>query len=284
MIELIKQYVIKQYAKRRNSTDLELRELSTIPTLHAKSENLRRLDTDNLTEIFTSAGIQQDWSKTEEELLRICQIEDGVTGGVNPGDRRAIWYLITGFAPASVLEIGTHVGASTVHIAMALRNLMQKGSSIKPRLVTVDIQDVNHEITGYWRKYGIKMSPKGMIQAAGCQDIVTFVKDTSVAYLDHSTARFDFIFLDGNHAAQFVYQEIPRALNRLNKGGIILLHDYFPENRPLWPNGSVIPGPHIGVNRLKREGCPITPIPLGNLPWYTKLGTKTTSLAILSHL
>ena len=64
----------------------------------------------------------------------------------------------------------------TVHIAMALRNLMQKGSTIKPRLVTVDIQDVNHEITGYWKKYGLIMSPEGMIQAAGCQDIVTFYK------------------------------------------------------------------------------------------------------------
>ena len=60
-------------------------------------------------------------------------IEDGKTGGVNPGDRRLLYQLTRRLKPRNVLEIGTHVGASTMHIAAA-----------KPRsITTVDIVDVN---------------------------------------------------------------------------------------------------------------------------------------------
>ena len=215
--------------------------------------------------------------------MRLCQIEDGKTGGVNPGDRRALWYLIKGFRPRSVLEIGTRVGASTLHIAAALQSNARQEPSIAPRLVTVDVEDVNNEASGYWKRYALQASPKTMVQSIGCEAFVQFVTDNSLTYLDGSKEKYDFIFLDGDHSATTVYQEIPRALNVLARTGLILLHDYFPKNRPLWSNGSVVPGPYIAVTRLRREDAAIKVIPLGDLPWDTKLNSRTTSLALLAR-
>ena len=68
------------------------------------------------------------------------------TGGVNPGDRRALYYLVRGLGLKQVLEIGTFL-----------------------------------------------------------------------TYLDECDESFDLIFLDGDHTAAMVYQEVPRALRRLRE-------------------------------------------------------------------
>ena len=122
-----------------------------------------------------------------------------------------------------------------------------------------------------------------MVQSLGCEAFVQFVTKNSLSYLDGSQERYDFIFLDGNHSAATVYQEIPRALNILKRPGLILLHDYFPGNRPLWSNGLVIPGPYTAVARLRKEDPTINVIPLGDLPWSTKLNSRTTSLALITR-
>ena len=72
---------------------------------------------------------------------------------------------------------------------------------------------------------------------------VTFVTNSSLTYLDECDESFDLIFLDGDHSAAMVYQEVPRALRRLREPGLLLLHDFFPNNRPLWSDRAVVPGP-----------------------------------------
>jgi hypothetical protein len=62
---------------------------------------------------------------------------------------------------------------------------------------------------------------------------------------------------------------------------VILLHDYFPGLQPLWVDRNVIRGPWLAVERLRSEGARLKAIPLGRLPWDTKLGSQTTSLALL---
>ncbi len=64
---------------------------------------------------------------------------------------------------------------------------------------------------------------------------------------------------------------------------MILLHDYHPGERSLWPGQEPIVGPSLAVRRLIAEGAALRAIPLGDLPWRTKLGTHITSLAILSR-
>ena len=70
---------------------------------------------------------------------------------------------------------------------------------------------------------------------------------------------------------------------RVTPGGFILLHDFFPGLQPLWPDGKVIDGPQRAVRGLQRAGWPLEVLPLGDLPWPTKLGTSKTSLALLGR-
>lgn len=223
---------------------------------------------------------QSAWQAALPRLSEFA-VPDG-SGGVNPGDRRAIFFLVSALAPSSVLEIGTHIGASTIHIAEALRT--PAGTSVKPgRMVTVDVLDVNDEKQRPWMRYGSELSPSRMINRLGLSEVVQFVANDSLAFMDSCEARFDLIFLDGSHEAHVVYQEVPRALALLNPDGVILLHDYFPDLKPLWSNGSVIAGPVRAIDRLQKEGLAVGVLPLGELPWETKLGSNRTSLAILTR-
>ncbi len=191
--------------------------------------------------------------------------------GVNPGDRRAIAALVTHLRPRNVLEIGTNVGSSTLTLAATL-------ASTSARITTVDIVDVNDPLARRWEKYGAPRSPSANVNGLAP---VTFVVDDSLSYLARTEEQYDFIFLDGSHLAATLYRELPLALQRLAPDGVLLLHDYFPEGRPLWKNGEVIVGPYLAVRRLLKEGWPIKVVPLGRLPWSTKLGSHATSLALV---
>jgi len=235
--------------------------------------NLGVLESSQIANFFCSPEIDQQWNAMAARLADVCQIEDLKTGGVNPGDRRALFYIVKALKPANLLEIGSHVGASTVHIGAA----MAPGS----RLITVDIQDVNDASAASWRIAGLRRSPRQMLAELSKNLDVTFVTSDSFEFLNRTDQRFDFIFLDGDHSTETVLREIPKSLDVLNRNGIILLHDYFPHLRPLWSNGSVIPGPFEAVEKLRAQGARLRVIPFGALPWATKLGSHVTSLAIV---
>jgi predicted O-methyltransferase YrrM len=202
------------------------------------------------------------------------------SGATNPGDQRALYYIARALRPRSVLEVGTHVGASTSMLSLALRQQIQEGVRSAPRLTTVDIADVNAPDAA-WKRVGCQVRPADLLRQIGVADMVTFVTQPSVPYLLNCKERYDLIFLDGNHASTAVYQEIPAALRLLSPDGLILLHDYFPDQQPLWPDHEVVAGPDLAVKRLQDEGVPLIVKPLGGLPWPTKQGTNVTSLAML---
>jgi predicted O-methyltransferase YrrM len=230
----------------------------------------------DLDAVFRSDRIAKEWDAAADAFERMKITADA--GGVNPGDRRAVFYLVRSFQPQSVLEIGTHIGASTIHIAAALN---RTGSSGAPRLTTVDIVDVNDPAEAVWAEYGSTHSPLEMARSLQLAHEIEFVVRPSLDYLSETERSYDFIFLDGDHSAQTVYREVPAALRSLRPNGVILLHDYFPNLAPLWQTGAVIPGPWLAVERLRAEGAELEALPLGRLPWPTKLGTNTTSLAVL---
>ena len=258
---------------------IDIRELNKTQALECDSTHLSAISEIALNEIFNLREIDEEWNKIKN-TIGAFNIPDG-TGGVNPGDRKAIYYLIKKLKPSSVLEVGTHIGASTLHIAAALSTNPIAENIKQPNLTTVDLSDVNDPIEKPWLECGIKYSPFEMTNKMNLGHLVDFVKDTSLGYFSKCEQQYDFIFLDGSHTAKTVYQEIPIALNLLNEGGVILLHDYFPKLKPLWPNGSVIPGPYLAIERLKSEGANLIASPLGELPWETKLHSKMTSLALL---
>jgi hypothetical protein len=70
--------------------------------------NLRPATQIDVVKIVNDPHAEAAW-RIEEPRLRALAIPDG-TGGVNPGDRRAIFYLVHHLRARRVLEIGTHVG------------------------------------------------------------------------------------------------------------------------------------------------------------------------------
>lgn len=274
-VKILPGFLKTRIIERRRSIEHE--KFTQIDQIKCGAKNLRSIQDVSLSDIFHSEQISEFWNESEKELAAF-HIPDG-TGGVNPGDRRAIYYLISHFSPSSVLEIGTHIGASTLHIASSLSGrLTERGKT--GSLITVDIVDVNSEENKPWLHFGSSFSPAEMVKKLNYEPIVTFVKSKSLGFLS-GEQKFDFIFLDGDHSSATVYQEIPAALKLLNPNGVILLHDYFPEKKPLWSDGSVKQGPVTATDRLMDEGADLAVLPLGDLPWFTKLHSNKTSLALL---
>jgi predicted O-methyltransferase YrrM len=254
--------------------------LESIPKLECDVTFLRYAEGLPLDEIFNSPELAAAWEGVAP-IVEALDIPDA-TGAVNPGDRRAIFYLTSYLKPRFVLEVGTHLGASTVHIAAALDRCNSRDRESRS-LTSVDVKDVNDQNVKPWLEYGGKASPAEMVDAQGWARLVNFVTSASLPYMAGCAQKYDLIFLDGDHGAATVYQEVPAALRLLREGGVILLHDYFPDLKPLWSNGVVIPGPATATERFRREGAPIRVLPLGQLPWPTKLGSNVTSLAVLTR-
>ena len=197
-----------------------------------------------------------DWRAARDEVDALFPFA-GLPEVVSSDERRVLWHLVSHLKPRSVLEVGTSVGGSTLWLAMALRE-----DPRGPRLVTVDVEDVNDPDVRRWERPGLSASPREMVERLGCGDSVEFVTARSLDYLAENRARFDFIFLDGDHGARNVYREIPLALAALRPGGCILLHDYFPNLRQPWPGAVVAPGVWLAAERLRREnpGLAVRPV------------------------
>jgi len=159
--------------------------------------------------------------------------------------------------------------------------LHQAQPGAERKLVSVDIEDVNNPVSKPWLKYGAKHSPAEMMREMGFETRVEFIRSPSFDFMETCRETFDFIFLDGDHGSTTVYREIPLALNLLRPDGLILLHDYFPDLRPLWPDAPVLGGPFLATECLRDDALDLTVLPLQRLPWPTKLQSNVTSLALL---
>ncbi|CAH2405806.1 O-methyltransferase [Mesorhizobium escarrei] len=260
--ELVPQ-VVRDYVNARN--------LRVQPPLPFPNLNLRSRSEIDIPAMMNDSRIASDFA---EDHARISEAYGAgeISGGVNPGDRRALYHLIARFKPHNILEIGTHVGASTLYIAAAARRFGGK-------LTTADITDVNGAL-GAWKAYGVSAPPSDLINRLGLS--AKFVV-LSAAEMLKGPERYDLIFLDGDHSALAVYCEISAALQMLNPGGLILLHDFYPDCKPLTPDGTMIGGPAVAASRIKGETAGLSFIPLGNLPWQTKGGGNATSLALVAR-
>jgi predicted O-methyltransferase YrrM len=277
MKQLIKAIVPRPVLNRAMETKDWLR-LVTLPQQSFDSGNLRAADTLPLADIFGNKDIAVAWEKDQGVIKNLYGDEDKMEG-VNPGDRRALYYLIMALKPQNVLEVGTHIGASTLHIARALKRLNQNG-----RMTSVDIVDVNHPELGAWKQGGLPRSPRDFARQLECLDHIEFHTGACLDLMRTTRQRYDFIFLDGDHGARAVYQEVSAALSLLNTGGAILLHDYYPGAKPLYPDNATIGGPFHALERIRKENPAIGVLPLGDLPWPTKQGKNVTSLALVARL
>jgi predicted O-methyltransferase YrrM len=246
----------------------------TQPRLQMSGTNLRRASDLDLGAVMADATIAAAYVADHAKIVALYG-QDELSGGVNPGDRRAIYHLVASLKPLRVLELGTHISMSTAYIGMAMRSFSPPGAS----LTTVDVLDVN-AAGAAWQQLGLPESPKGMLDRLGIG--AEFVAALGLEFMQQARSDYDLIFLDGDHSDLAVYREISTALERLSPGGIILLHDYYPDCKPLTPEGSVIAGPARAGVRIQTESPHIKVVPLGELPWETKFGGRATSLAVVT--
>jgi predicted O-methyltransferase YrrM len=242
------------------------------PRLAFTGTNLRSRSLVDLAAIMGDVAVGAAFAEDHAKIADVYGTGE-IFGGVNPGDRRALYHLIAHFKPKRVLEIGTHVGASTVYIASALRRFVEGG-----KLTTADISDVNGP-QGAWKSLGMSAPPVWFVSNLGFEDVTTFITRAAAQILN-GPGRYDLIFLDGDHSVPAVYREISAALNILNPQGLIVLHDFYPGGKPLTPDGGAIKGPSRAADRITGETRDIEFLPLGNLPWQTKAGGNATSLAL----
>ena len=254
---------------------------------------LRKMEISRLPDISQLSGEEffkddpcDEWKAVEKSIQGVFEYEN-IGEAVAPAERKAIWYLIRRLQPQSVLEIGTHTGGSTLHIAMALKDLRKPG--LQPRLVTVDRVDVNDPVVGPWVAWGRSASPRDMLIRLGCErEMVDFVHARSLDYLCGCEDMFDFIFLDGSHKKRTLCREIPMALRVLRPGGCVLLHDYHPRDEPLWTDEGGLPlawerGPYLAIENLRSKAPGLAVLPLGKLPWQVRPNSNATCLAFLAR-
>jgi predicted O-methyltransferase YrrM len=232
---------------------------------------------EKIMDAFRSSENARMWQADNNRIATYYDADDERLGlGISPLCRRVIYYLTMTLEPESVLEVGTNVGASTIWIAAALGRLDVRGT-----VTTVDIDDVNHADHGAWRSANMPRTPADCAVQLGLSDRIEFHRSDSREFMKAEGRGFDFIFLDGDHSARMVYSEVSLALSILNAGGLILLHDYYPDAKPLRPGGGVIKGPYRALTRISRENPLIDVLPFGALPWPANKGTTVTSLALV---
>lgn len=69
------------------------------------------------------------------------------------------------------------------------------------------------------------------IQRTRCHKITMYVMASKQAAADHKNGSLDFVFIDANHAYEFVKEDIKLWRPKIRKGGLIAGHDYGGRHR-----------------------------------------------------
>ena len=181
--------------------------------------------------------------------------------GIDPEpDCRALFHIVAARRPAAVLEIGTHVGASTLHIAAALDHA---GGGV---LTTVDIADVN-DADGPWSTIGTPAAPGTLLERLGLADRVRFRHCPSSRYFAAQEERFDLVWVDGSHSEGPAFFDIRHALGALRPAGLVALHDVYAD-------GAGNPGVRRATERLARAAPWLRVQRLDRLPFAPDFPTS----------
>ena len=257
------------------------RRLNQLPVMAVDVAPLPRAAEISFSDMLWGNGMADAWEQAKSSIDDVFEYAPQ-THATDPESGRAIYHLIRRLQPSSILEIGTNCGASTVYAAMAMREYRNVGHP--PRLVTVDLFDVNNPAAAEAKRYGISVPPRKILARLDCADMVEFSIARSTDYLNGCEAEFDFIYLDHAPSADIVYRDIALAIGALRPGGQLLLHSYFPGTKPLGTAERVNSDSHLAVRRLRQQGARLVALPLGTLPWPTKSGgPNPTSLALLAR-
>jgi predicted O-methyltransferase YrrM len=244
------------------------------------SKPLRRFSRSELEGWLTEPAMQADYRALVKRLndLAADSAEDQRPKSAPEVDCYTLYALTKAIGATRALEIGTHLGFSTLHIAAALSEGAQS-----PKLTTVDIIDVNCETSKPWISYGANLGARQRITAMGLAERVEFVIGDSDAFLKSTPETYDMIFVDGDHSEVGAYFDIAHGLARLSENGIMVLHDAFDPNNAAHDAISFGQyGVHWAVQRVKAHVPDIDIIRLGEVTIPGAAAPTPTSLAVIT--
>lgn len=158
-------------------------------------------------------------------------------GSSDPPLLALIGTLLRIMQPQRLLQLGTHVGFSTIYFADILKHNARPG-----QLITVDPDAVAGEYAQQW------------VTKANLTTDVIFLRgystDLAIAQQLHDFGQFDLIYLDSSHAYSTTLQELTLIFGEggwLRSSGCLLLHDAGEHAMQFDPTGSG------GVRRAMQE-------------------------------
>jgi predicted protein tyrosine phosphatase/protein-L-isoaspartate O-methyltransferase len=154
--------------------------------------------------IKTNYGESQAVIKKEELYL------DGISlsSGMSVKEVQQICALVKKTQPKTILEIGTRFGRTSINMA--------KFAPVDCKLICVDIDHQDHEPLKQYPEF----KKIQFITADSLKQDFQFA----------GYKKYDFILIDGNHREKWVENDTKKALKVLNKGGVIVWHDYGKQN------------------------------------------------------
>ena len=249
-------------------------------SIKVSTQNLMPQNRLRLDKVFNDKKIQNNYDKNLKFISNLKLPE--YTGGVNTGDQKAIFFIVSHFKFKKVLEIGTHIGCSLTNILLAMKDYSFENLKVD----CIDEIDVNNEDKLNWLIYSSKYSPLQIVKKIKTSFKVNFYKKKSKIFLENCNEFYDFIFIDGSHKSYDAYYDITLSLKKLNKNGLILLHDYFKipkEKNKISIIKKYKTGVFLACEKIKKENPNIKIIPIESLPWSTKINSSHTSLAIIAR-
>ena len=168
---------------------------------------------ENFTGCFTGNIEVDAMDMVDSEIQALLNDKSAFPASIAPVVASYIYDLMLAEKPMLSVEVGFCRGFSTLHIGKALQKL---GGSRK--LVSFDLAP---------------QKAAECIQRAGLDRIVDFVAGNSsregqrfFAGKDHG---IDFLFIDGDHTRRGCFHDAEVFLPYLKVGGILMLHDIYPE-------------------------------------------------------
>ena len=242
---------------------------STIPF----KNNLKLSHDKTFADSFNSESLKIEYESDYSKYLKTFNLPEN-SGGINIGDQKAIYFLTKLYTPTRILELGTHIGCSTIYFLMAAK----KNQNFE-KLTTVDIVDVNNQKISNWKKYNSFFSPKEMSEKINMQKKIVFINDFTDNFLKKNNQKYNLIFIDAGHSFNKAYKDLYLSLNLLEDKGIIIMHDiYLSEHFSL--KKSNLNGPYLALKKITNQ-LNLKVDLLHSLPWKTKNGRNLTSLGVI---
>ena len=157
-----------------------------------------------------------------------------VKGFLDPKEGDALYsyakqYSISG----SCLEIGSYCGKSAVYLGMAVKENGQKLYSVDHHKGSEEQQPGEEYFDPDLKSKdgdGIDTLPFFLdtIEKSKLQSFVIPIVSTSEEANEDLDINFDMIFIDGGHSEEAAQKDYDLWTNRINIGGILAIHDVFP--------------------------------------------------------